>query len=192
MICLFRLVLSCFQILLIQDGKLCGKDSFHDVISRALALPELTADKEFQKNEFIVQLGQVRIEFTSKYLARVPSSPACRRRPQVARGHGRFFFRARRRSVSPRGEKDRGDKVIIDTLCTVPVPANMPCSVYQVSVGMVNTSQTIPYCIRLYCIPCNQGLKSSSYSYASTCCSTKKRGGGKGGDQEDEEYRVGG
>ncbi|XP_064935527.1 uncharacterized protein LOC135587730 isoform X1 [Musa acuminata AAA Group] len=47
------------QILLVQDGKLCGKDSFHDVISRALALPELTADKEFQKNEFIVQLGQL-------------------------------------------------------------------------------------------------------------------------------------
>ncbi|RWV80690.1 hypothetical protein GW17_00057998, partial [Ensete ventricosum] len=30
-------------------------------------------------------------------------------RPQVARGRGRFFSCARRRSVSPRGEKDRGD-----------------------------------------------------------------------------------
>lgn len=68
MIYLFLLVLNFFQILLVQDGKLCGKDSFHDVISRALALPELTADKEFQKNEFIVQLGQVRIEFTSSHV----------------------------------------------------------------------------------------------------------------------------
>ncbi|RWW79839.1 hypothetical protein BHE74_00011857 [Ensete ventricosum] len=39
------------------------------------------------------------------------SSPACRRRPRVARGRdrGRFFSRARRRSVSPREETDRGD-----------------------------------------------------------------------------------
>ncbi|RZR74637.1 hypothetical protein BHM03_00039969, partial [Ensete ventricosum] len=34
---------------------------------------------------------------------------ACRCRPRVARGRGRFFSRARRRSVSPRREKDRGD-----------------------------------------------------------------------------------
>ncbi|RWW76677.1 hypothetical protein BHE74_00015215 [Ensete ventricosum] len=33
----------------------------------------------------------------------------CRRRPRVARSSGRFFSRARRRSVSPRVEKDRGD-----------------------------------------------------------------------------------
>ncbi|RZS10872.1 hypothetical protein BHM03_00042148, partial [Ensete ventricosum] len=33
--------------------------------------------------------------------------PAPRRRPRV--GRGRFFSRARRRSFSPRGEKDRGD-----------------------------------------------------------------------------------
>ncbi|RWW24852.1 hypothetical protein GW17_00010834 [Ensete ventricosum] len=37
------------------------------------------------------------------------TSPARRCRPRVARG--RFFSRARRRSVSPRGEKDRGDIV---------------------------------------------------------------------------------
>ncbi|RZS15181.1 hypothetical protein BHM03_00046986, partial [Ensete ventricosum] len=35
--------------------------------------------------------------------------PALCRRPQVACGSGRFFSRARRRSVSLRGEKDRGD-----------------------------------------------------------------------------------
>ncbi|RWW61586.1 hypothetical protein BHE74_00031355, partial [Ensete ventricosum] len=34
-------------------------------------------------------------------------SPARGHRPRVARG--RFFSRARRRSVSPRGETDRGD-----------------------------------------------------------------------------------
>ncbi|RWV83053.1 hypothetical protein GW17_00055390, partial [Ensete ventricosum] len=38
-------------------------------------------------------------------------SHARRRRPRVARGRGRFFSRARRRSVSPRGEKDRGDYI---------------------------------------------------------------------------------
>ncbi|RZS28091.1 hypothetical protein BHM03_00061646, partial [Ensete ventricosum] len=32
-----------------------------------------------------------------------------RPRPRVARARARFFSRARRRSVSPRGEKDRGD-----------------------------------------------------------------------------------
>ncbi|RWW61284.1 hypothetical protein BHE74_00031666, partial [Ensete ventricosum] len=35
--------------------------------------------------------------------------PARRRRPRIARNRGRFFPRARRRSISPRGEKDRGD-----------------------------------------------------------------------------------
>ncbi|RZR94436.1 hypothetical protein BHM03_00023124, partial [Ensete ventricosum] len=37
------------------------------------------------------------------------TSSACRRRPRVACDRGRFFSRARRRSVSPSGEKDRGD-----------------------------------------------------------------------------------
>ncbi|RRT68205.1 hypothetical protein B296_00019496 [Ensete ventricosum] len=37
------------------------------------------------------------------------TSPVRRRCPRVARAHGRFFSRARRRSVSPRGEKDRED-----------------------------------------------------------------------------------
>ncbi|RZS10715.1 hypothetical protein BHM03_00041978 [Ensete ventricosum] len=39
----------------------------------------------------------------------VPSSPACRCRPRVARTRERFFSRTRRQNVSPRGEKDRGD-----------------------------------------------------------------------------------
>ncbi|WOL00497.1 N-alpha-acetyltransferase 35, NatC auxiliary subunit [Canna indica] len=47
------------QLLLVQNGKLYGKEFFHDIISKALGLPELTRDKEFQKNEFIVQLGQL-------------------------------------------------------------------------------------------------------------------------------------
>ncbi|XP_029117223.1 uncharacterized protein [Elaeis guineensis] len=47
------------QLLLVQDGKLCGRDFFCDVISKALALPELAKDQEFQKNEFVVQLGQL-------------------------------------------------------------------------------------------------------------------------------------
>ncbi|XP_058115623.1 uncharacterized protein LOC131258366 isoform X2 [Magnolia sinica] len=47
------------QLLLVQDGKLYGRDPFYDVISRALALPELTRNHELQKNEFIVRLGQL-------------------------------------------------------------------------------------------------------------------------------------
>lgn len=59
---LIFLVWRRFQILLIQDGKLYGKEFFHDIISRELGVPELTKGKEFQKNEFIVQLGQVRTD----------------------------------------------------------------------------------------------------------------------------------
>lgn len=47
------------QTLLVQDGKLYGRDFFCDVISRALSLPDVIGDKEFQMNEFLVQLGQV-------------------------------------------------------------------------------------------------------------------------------------
>ncbi|RWW44339.1 hypothetical protein BHE74_00049905 [Ensete ventricosum] len=42
------------------------------------------------------------------------TSLAHRRRPRVARAHGHFFSRARRRSVSPRGEKDQGDIALED------------------------------------------------------------------------------
>ncbi|OEL26882.1 N-alpha-acetyltransferase 35, NatC auxiliary subunit [Dichanthelium oligosanthes] len=47
------------QTLLIQDGKLYGQNMFPDVISRALSLPDIIGDKEFQMNEFVVQLGQL-------------------------------------------------------------------------------------------------------------------------------------
>jgi len=47
------------QTLLVQDGKLYGQILFSDVISRALSLPDIIGDKEFQTNEFVVQLGQV-------------------------------------------------------------------------------------------------------------------------------------
>ncbi|RWW88517.1 hypothetical protein BHE74_00002599 [Ensete ventricosum] len=53
--------------------------------------------------------GNEKKEGKKEYLARTPSSPACRRRSWVAHGRGRIFSHARRRSVSPRGEKDRGD-----------------------------------------------------------------------------------
>ncbi|RRT52093.1 hypothetical protein B296_00034324, partial [Ensete ventricosum] len=48
-------------------------------------------------------------EGKKEYLARAPSSPACRCRPQVARSRDRFFSHARRRSVSPCRETDRGN-----------------------------------------------------------------------------------
>ncbi|RZR80786.1 hypothetical protein BHM03_00006874 [Ensete ventricosum] len=51
-------------------------------------------------------------EGKKEYLARAPSSPACRHRPRIAHGRGRdrFFSRVRRRrSVSQRGDIDRGD-----------------------------------------------------------------------------------
>ncbi|RZS00885.1 hypothetical protein BHM03_00030682, partial [Ensete ventricosum] len=63
-------------------------------------------------------------EGKKEYLARLPSSPAVAYVPSpptgrlqavAARGRGRFFFRARRQSVSPCGETDRGDK---ETPCT--------------------------------------------------------------------------
>ncbi|KAJ0984762.1 hypothetical protein J5N97_003118 [Dioscorea zingiberensis] len=47
------------QLLLVQDGKLYGRDFFYDVISKAIALPEFARDIEFQKNEFVVQLIQL-------------------------------------------------------------------------------------------------------------------------------------
>ncbi|TVU27867.1 hypothetical protein EJB05_19368, partial [Eragrostis curvula] len=47
------------QTLLVQDGKLYGQYLFSDVISRALSLPAIIGDKEFQMNEFVVQLGQL-------------------------------------------------------------------------------------------------------------------------------------
>ncbi|RRT46545.1 hypothetical protein B296_00054368, partial [Ensete ventricosum] len=42
-------------------------------------------------------------------LARTPSQPAGRLRAVASLARGRFFSRARGRSVSPSGEKDRGN-----------------------------------------------------------------------------------
>ncbi|KAK1275062.1 hypothetical protein QJS04_geneDACA001526 [Acorus gramineus] len=50
---------SYMQLLLVQDGKLFGRDPIIDVISRAAALPELSKNQEFQKTEFVVQLGKL-------------------------------------------------------------------------------------------------------------------------------------
>lgn len=47
------------QLLLVQNGKLYGRDFLYDVISRAIGLPECSRDMEFQNNEFVVQLGQL-------------------------------------------------------------------------------------------------------------------------------------
>ncbi|RWW11483.1 hypothetical protein GW17_00024904 [Ensete ventricosum] len=50
-----------------------------------------------------------RTYFPRDVLACVPSLPAGRPRTVAALARGRFFSHARRRNVSPRGEKDRGD-----------------------------------------------------------------------------------
>ncbi|XP_018826790.1 N-alpha-acetyltransferase 35, NatC auxiliary subunit isoform X1 [Juglans regia] len=50
---------SHLQLLLLQDGKLYGRDSIFAVITRAAALPEVTKNHNIQKNEYIVQLGQL-------------------------------------------------------------------------------------------------------------------------------------
>ncbi|KAK1323353.1 hypothetical protein QJS10_CPA02g00224 [Acorus calamus] len=50
---------SYMQLLLVQDGKLFGRDPIIDVISRAAVLPELSKNLEFQKTEFVVQLGKL-------------------------------------------------------------------------------------------------------------------------------------
>jgi hypothetical protein len=56
--------ITLMQTLLVHDGKLYGQYLFSDVISRALSLPNIIGDKEFQMNEFVVQLGQVRHQET--------------------------------------------------------------------------------------------------------------------------------
>ncbi|XP_044472153.1 N-alpha-acetyltransferase 35, NatC auxiliary subunit isoform X2 [Mangifera indica] len=47
------------QLLLVQDGKLYGRDSIFSVIVKAAALPEVTKYHDIQKNEYILQLGQL-------------------------------------------------------------------------------------------------------------------------------------
>lgn len=48
------------QLLLVQDGKLYGRDTIFSVIVKAAALPEVTKYHDIQKNEYILQLGQVK------------------------------------------------------------------------------------------------------------------------------------
>ncbi|XP_065618046.1 uncharacterized protein LOC112039058 isoform X1 [Quercus suber] len=47
------------QLLLVQDGKLYGRDSMFAVITRAAVLPEVAKNHDVQKNEYFVQLGQL-------------------------------------------------------------------------------------------------------------------------------------
>ncbi|XP_038878365.1 N-alpha-acetyltransferase 35, NatC auxiliary subunit isoform X1 [Benincasa hispida] len=50
---------SLLQFLLVQDGKLYGKDPLYAVITKAAGLPESAKNHENQKNQYIVQLGQL-------------------------------------------------------------------------------------------------------------------------------------
>ncbi|KAL0013692.1 hypothetical protein SO802_000761 [Lithocarpus litseifolius] len=47
------------QLLLVQDGKLYGRESMFAVITRAAVLPEVAKNHDVQKNEYFVQLGQL-------------------------------------------------------------------------------------------------------------------------------------
>ncbi|MBA0553832.1 hypothetical protein Golob_012978 [Gossypium lobatum] len=47
------------QLLLVQDGKLYGRDPFFAVINKAAALPEATKNHDIQKNESFLQLGML-------------------------------------------------------------------------------------------------------------------------------------
>lgn len=49
------------QHLLVQDGKLYGRDSVFAVICKASLLPEVAKNHDIQKNETVVQLGQLLI-----------------------------------------------------------------------------------------------------------------------------------
>ncbi|WOG91301.1 hypothetical protein DCAR_0310549 [Daucus carota subsp. sativus] len=47
------------QLLLVQDGKLYGREPVFAVICKSAALPEVAKNHDIQKNEFISQLGQL-------------------------------------------------------------------------------------------------------------------------------------
>ncbi|WVZ10325.1 hypothetical protein V8G54_014855 [Vigna mungo] len=47
------------QLLLVQDGKLYGRDPIFSMTTRAAGLPEVAEMHDIQKNEFMVQLGQL-------------------------------------------------------------------------------------------------------------------------------------
>lgn len=48
------------QRLLVEDGKLYGRDPVFGVITRAAAVPDATRIHDMQKHESIVHLGQVK------------------------------------------------------------------------------------------------------------------------------------
>lgn len=48
------------QQLLVQGGKLYGRDPLFSVITKAAMLPDITKGHDIQKNESVVQLGQVK------------------------------------------------------------------------------------------------------------------------------------
>jgi hypothetical protein len=56
----FSTLITYKQLLLVQDGKLYGRDSMFAVITRVAALPEVTKNHDIQNNEYIGQLGQVK------------------------------------------------------------------------------------------------------------------------------------
>ncbi|KAM7268550.1 hypothetical protein ACFE04_010716 [Oxalis oulophora] len=47
------------QILLAQEGKLYGRDPMFAVITKAAGLPDIVKNHDIQKNEYVVQLGQL-------------------------------------------------------------------------------------------------------------------------------------
>lgn len=48
------------QLLLVQDGKLYGREPMFAVICKAALLPEGVKNHDIQKNETVAQLGQVK------------------------------------------------------------------------------------------------------------------------------------
>ncbi|TYJ22073.1 hypothetical protein E1A91_A08G103600v1 [Gossypium mustelinum] len=57
---------SHLQLLLVQDGKLYGRDPFFAVINKAAALPEATKNQDIQKNESFLQLGMLELAFRNE------------------------------------------------------------------------------------------------------------------------------
>lgn len=51
-----------WQLLLVRDGKLYGRDPVFTVICKSAALPEVEKNHDIQKNEFVAQLGQVSLD----------------------------------------------------------------------------------------------------------------------------------
>ncbi|GJX16317.1 N-alpha-acetyltransferase 35, NatC auxiliary subunit isoform X1 [Tanacetum coccineum] len=58
---------SHLQLLLVQDGKLYGRDPMFDVVCKAAAIPEITKNLEIQKNESFVHLGQLELALRKEF-----------------------------------------------------------------------------------------------------------------------------